>query len=147
MFPGRNSRLDSINAAILNIKLVNFKKTIFKRNVLAKIYFNELKNINEIKLFKLDKINAHSFHQFVIRTEYRDQLREFLTKKGVETMVHYPYMLNEIKFFKNYKILNKSNNLGKKILSLPISEEHTKREIIYVSQLIKEYFGKFKFLN
>ena len=93
-------------------------------------------------MFKLSAENSHSFHQFVIRTNYRDELRAFLKNNGVETMVHYPYMLNELKFFKNKINLNKSKNLGKKILSLPISEEHTKKEILYVSKMIQNFFEK-----
>ena len=57
-------------------------------------------------------------------------------------MIHYPYMLNELKFFKNRKNLPKSKNLGKKILSLPISEEHTKKEIIFVCKMIKKFFSR-----
>jgi dTDP-4-amino-4,6-dideoxygalactose transaminase len=142
LFSGRNSRLDTINAAVLNIKLFHYKTVIKKRNQIAKIYFKELKNISNLKLSKLSDENSHSFHQFVIRTNYRDKLRAFLNNKGVETMVHYPYMLNELKFFKNKMNLIKSKNLGKKILSLPISEEHTKKEILYVCKMIQNFFEK-----
>jgi dTDP-4-amino-4,6-dideoxygalactose transaminase len=142
LFSGRNSRLDTINAGVLNIKLLYYKEVIKKRNQIAEIYFKELKNISNLKMFKLSAENSHSFHQFVIRTNYRDELRAFLKNNGVETMVHYPYMLNELKFFKNKINLNKSKNLGKKILSLPISEEHKKKEIIYVCKMIKTFFEK-----
>tara|TARA_Y100000389_G_C17368406_1_gene467631 strand:- start:8 stop:1102 length:1095 start_codon:yes stop_codon:yes gene_type:complete len=142
LFSGRNSRLDTINAGVLNIKLPHYKSVIKKRNQIAKIYFKELKNIGNLEMFKLRTENSHSFHQFVIRTNYRDKLKAFLNNNGVETMVHYPYMLNELKFFKNRINLIKSKNLGKKILSLPISEEHTKKEIIYVCKVIKTFFEK-----
>ena len=142
LFSGRNSRLDTINAGVLNIKLLDYKAVIKKRNQIAKIYFKELKNIGNLEMFKLRAENLHSFHQFVIRTNYRDKLKAFLNNNGVETMVHYPYMLNELKFFKNRINLIKSKNLGKKILSLPISEEHTKKEIIYVCKVIKTFFEK-----
>ena len=140
LFSGRNSRLDTINAAVLNIKLLHYKKVIKKRNQIAKIYFKELKNINNFKMFKLNTKDTHSFHQFVIRTNHRDRLRVFLNNKGIETMIHYPYMLNELKFFKNKTTLIKSKNLGKKILSLPISEDHTIKEIAYVCKMIKNFF-------
>jgi dTDP-4-amino-4,6-dideoxygalactose transaminase len=64
----------------------------------------------------------------------------FLKIRGVETMIHYPYMLNELKFFQNKKKLSKSYNLGKKILSLPISEEHTAKEIRHVCSVVKIFF-------
>ena len=139
-FSGRNSRLDSIQAAILNIKLKNYKKVIQKRNLLANIYFKELSELKNIKLFKLDKKNLTVFHQFVIRTSNRDKLKKFLEKNKIHTMIHYPYMLNELKFFNYKKKLNKSYNLGKKILSLPISEEHTEKEIKFITSKIKKFY-------
>ena len=141
-FSGRNSRLDTINCSILNIKLKNYKKVIHKRNFLAKTYFKELKNLNEIKLYNLRSKNLSTFHQFVIRTELRDQLKSYLLKNGIETMIHYPYMLNELGFFKDKKKLKKSYKLGQKILSLPISEEHSKKEAIYVARSIKNFFSE-----
>lgn len=142
-FAGRNSRLDTIHAEVLNIKLKNYNKNVLKkRNILAKRYFKKLKKINEIKLFKLDKKNVSSFHQFVIRTKKRNQLIDFLTKKKIQTMVHYPYMLSEMKFLNYKKNLKNSKNLGKFILSLPISEEHSLKEIDYVSKSIKEFFNR-----
>ena len=126
----------------MNLKLKNYKKSLIKRNVLAKNYFQNLKEVKEIELFKLNKKNYHSFHQFVVRTNKRDQLQSFLKSKGVETMIHYPYMLNELNFFKNKLKLKKSDKLGQKILSLPISEEHKLSEIKYISNLIKMFFKK-----
>ena len=57
-------------------------------------------------------------------------------------MIHYPYMLNELSFFKYKKRFKNSNQLGKKILSLPVSEEHTKKEINYVTNTINSFFQK-----
>ena len=141
IFSGRNSRLDTINAAVLNIKLKNYSKVVKRRNELASIYFKGLKTIKNVELFKLNKKNTHSFHQFVIRTKKRDQLASFLKKNEIQTMVHYPYMLNELKFF-NGKNVKKAKDLGNKILSLPISEEHTDNQIKYVVQKINSYFRK-----
>ena len=142
-FPGRNSRLDSIHSAVLNIKLKNYKFVIRKRNKLANIYFKKLKSIKEISLFRLNKNCSYAFHQFVIRVDKnRDNLIKYLKKNKIDTMIHYPYMLNELKFFPKGNNLKNSKNLGKKIISLPISEEHTEREINYVSKKIEEFFKK-----
>tara|TARA_Y100001958_G_C21222847_1_gene548191 strand:- start:1066 stop:2166 length:1101 start_codon:yes stop_codon:yes gene_type:complete len=138
-FSGRNSRLDTINAAVLNIKLKSYLQVIKKRNELSKIYFQKFKVIDDIKSFKLDKKNTHSFHQFVIRTKYRNKLATYLKMNNIQTMVHYPYMLNELKFFNKMKLRN-AKNLGKKILSLPISEEHSKNEILYVAEKVQKFF-------
>ena len=138
---GYNSRLDTIQAAVLNIKLKNYKKVIRIRNELAQIYFDELQNLKQVKLFKLKNSNTYAFHQFVIRTSKRDQLAKYLKKNKIQTMVHYPYMLNEIRFFPKSKNLIKSKNLGKKILSLPISEEHSKKDIKYIAKKINFFFN------
>ena len=144
-FPGRNSRLDSLQCFILSTKIQTYEKKIKKRNKLAKIYLNQLKNISEIKVPILDfKKNFNSFHQFVIRVEKkRDNLIKFLNKNKIGTMIHYPYMLNELKFYKKNKGVNSLNNskkIGKKIISLPISEEHSEREIVYVCNKIKNFY-------
>lgn len=139
-FSGRNSRLDTIQAAVLRIKLKNYLNVIKKRRYLSNIYFKELTNISDLKLFRLKNVNQSSFHQFVIRTEFRNKLRLFLAKSGIETMIHYPYMLNSLKFFGKKNFLVNSDNLGKKILSLPISEEHTVRQIIFVCKKIQQFF-------
>ena len=58
-------------------------------------------------------------------------------------MIHYPYMLNELKFFPKSNLYN-CTKLGDKILSLPISEEHSKKEIKYVSNKIISFFKNYK---
>lgn len=142
---GRNSRLDSMQALILKEKLKFYNKKLFKRIYLARIYLRTLADEKNIILPILNfKNHQNSFHQFVIRLEKRDELREFLKKNGISTMIHYPYMLNELKFYKNNsgnKSLKNSIKLGKKILSLPISEEHTEKEITYVCHMIKKFFN------
>tara|TARA_Y100001958_G_C21238351_1_gene565356 strand:- start:1386 stop:2480 length:1095 start_codon:yes stop_codon:yes gene_type:complete len=142
-FSGRNSRLDTIQSAVLNIKLKSYNKVISLRNKLSKIYFKKLKKINGIKVFETKKNNTYSFHQFVIKTKKRNKLRSYLLNKKIDTMIHYPYMLNELKFFPNAKLKN-CKRLGDQILSLPISEEHTAKEIEYVSNKIIDFFNKKK---
>ena len=92
-------------------------------------------------MFKLNKNNFNVYHQFVLRTDKREKLKNFLEKNGIQTMIHYPYMLNELDFFNYKKKLLKCKNLGSKILSLPISEEHSEKEINYVANKIKQFFN------
>ncbi len=143
-FPGRNSRLDCVNSAVLDIKLRTYSKVVKKRNLLANTYYENLKKIKEIKLFNLNKKNVSSYHQFVIRTNKRDLLKSYLENNKIGTMIHYPYMLNQIKFFKYKKKLTNSKNLGNKILSIPISEEHSLKEIKIVAKKINDFFLKKK---
>jgi dTDP-4-amino-4,6-dideoxygalactose transaminase len=142
-FPGRNSRLDTIQAYILKTKLPFYKKKISRRNQLARIYISNLKRTKGINIPVLDfRKNYNTFHQFVIRLNLRNELQEFLKKNGVDTMIHYPYMLNELSFYKKNKgsnNLKNSKRLGDKILSLPITEEHTNKEIKYICKKINEF--------
>ena len=143
---GKNSRLDAIQSAILDIKLKTFNKDILNaRTKLAKIYFKELKEIKEIQLIKKKKYAINAYHQFVIRTAQRDKLKKYLSLRNIQTMIHYPQMLPELKIFKKQKGLKKIFNakkLGNKILSLPISQDHSVNEIKYISKEIKNFFNK-----
>ena len=70
-------------------------------------------------------------------------LKKYLAKNNIDTMIHYPYMLNQLDFFPR-KTLKNSKNLGNKILSLPISEEHSKKEIEFVSDKVIDFFYNIK---
>ena len=139
---GRNSRLDTIQADILIKKMNNLNNLLLKRKILANVYYDQLKNINELNCVKKNSFSNFSYHQFVIRTRHRDLLMNFLKKNKIETMIHYPKMLTEISFLKKFndKKLNNSFKLGSYILSLPISEEHSVSEVIYVTKKIKSFF-------
>ncbi len=141
LFSAGNSRLDCIHAAVLDVKLDNYKKVLKKRNFLANIYFKELSKIKDLNLLKKNQKNIYSFHQFVIKLKKRNKLMNYLKKNNIDTMIHYPYMLNELKFFPNTKNIKNSKNLGKKILSLPISEEHSSKQIYYISKKIINFFN------
>tara|TARA_B100000035_G_C20990188_1_gene549782 strand:+ start:319 stop:1446 length:1128 start_codon:yes stop_codon:yes gene_type:complete len=146
-FVGRNSRLDSLQCFVLSTKIEKYNIKIRRRNLFAKIYLKKLKDIKGLYLPILDfKNNYNTFHQFVLRvSKKRDELIKFLNKSKIQTMIHYPYMLNDLKFYKNCKGINtlkNSKNLGKHILSLPISEEHSISEINYVCKKIKNFFNK-----
>ena len=142
---GRNSRLDTIQSAILSLRLTHYRKALKKRNLIAKLYEKELCDINELIIPTINKGSYHAYHQYVIRTNRRNELREYLKQRKIDTMIHYPYMLSELKIFKTasgIKNLKNSNKLGDKILSLPISEEHSIQEIIFVINKIKMFFSK-----
>ena len=144
---GRNSRLDSIQASVLNVKLKHYEKALKIRIRNSSIYSKNFKKINELSLYKVPKNYQISYHQYVIRlNKNRDKLMKYLNKKNIETMVHYPKMLNELNIFKKYvkknqKFLN-SKKLGSKILSLPISEDHNEKDIKKVINLVKSFFNK-----
>ena len=145
-FVGRNSRLDVFNATVLIEKIKNYRKVISKRLELSKVYDQKFKKNKNITTFKYKKNLTYVFHQYVIKvnSKFRNDLIKYLSKRNIQTMIHYPYMLNELKFFNFNKKLKNANNLGNKILSLPISEEHTKKEINYVADQVNTFFRNIK---
>lgn len=141
---GINSRLDGIQAAILSAKLPHILNWTNERIRVADIYFKLLADVKEITLPIVRPNSVHSFHLFVIRTEKRDELQEFLKENGVETAIHYPIALPNMNA---YKYLNHqfsdfpiASNYQSRILSLPIYPELTENQIEYISNLIITFF-------
>jgi dTDP-4-amino-4,6-dideoxygalactose transaminase len=89
---GRNSRLDGMQAAVLNVKLPHLNKWVDARNDLAMIYLDSINNTN-FGLPKLKIGQDHAWHLFVIRSNKRDELKNYLKENGVETAIHYPTAL------------------------------------------------------
>ena len=145
---GINSRLDSIQASLLNKKIEHLKNFNFKRKKIAKIYISKLIDNDQIELPKIRHLTDHTFHQFVIkvkRNSHRNLLMKFLKTKGIETSLHYPKMLFNLKPFKKFKgrdRFNNSNSAEKKIISLPIHPFLKKEEAQYVSNQINIFFKK-----
>ena len=142
-FLGRNSRLDGIQAAILIEKLKYLDEDTINRQNHAKIYNEKLKETKNITL-PLKKIGHHVYHQYCIQainqngTIFRDKLQKELAEEGVESRVFYPETLPSIDFLNTDKRLKTNcpvaEKLTKSILSLPISPELTKEEILYVCE-------------
>ena len=138
---GRNSRLDTIQAAILSVKLKSLKKVISKRNQNAKIYFKNLKNNKKIILPKVAKNIIHAFHLFVIRVEKRNELINILKINNIEFGIHYPKALHKLKAYRYIKQDTKNFYSGKidsKILSLPIHEHLNKSQILKICKIINK---------
>ena len=87
---GVNSRLDELQAAVLNVKLAQLSKRNWMRQSIATRYLKQLADVPEIQLPLTIKDAVHVYHLFVIRTKYRDALRKYLQKNGIHTMIHYP---------------------------------------------------------
>lgn len=144
---GRNSRLDPLQAVVLNEKLKKLNSDIKKKIKLSKVYYKKLgKLTNFIKLPEVKSNETHSFHQFVIICKKRNMLQRYLKNNNIETMVHYPQMLCDMKIFSTTRDVKKikfAKNLGKKILSLPISSDHSLREIEFISDKIIKFYSQF----
>lgn len=143
---GTNSRLDAIQSAILRVKLKYLKNWIKKRQEIAKYYDQNLKGVGDIITPEIFSNRTHTFHQYTIRTKHRDELKKFLEKNGIPTMIYYPIPLHLQPCFKylGYKKgdFPEAEKTSKEVLSLPIYPELSKKEQDFIIEKIKKFFKK-----
>jgi dTDP-4-amino-4,6-dideoxygalactose transaminase len=138
---GLNSRLDEIQAAVLNVKFPHIDKWNAKRREAA-YYYNELfKDVEEIQTPKELKDTYCVYHQYTIKAPARDQLVESLKQKGVMAMVYYPVPVHLQKAYcflkQNEGSLPKTEYATKLVLSLPIFPEITREQQNKVAEAVK----------
>lgn len=141
---GINSRLDTLQAAILKIKLKYLKEWNNKKLKLANYYNQKLKSLPFIITPYASRESVHIYHLYVIRTPKRDELAKFLTSVGVQTGVHYPIPLHLQKSLKTlgYKRghFPIAERLSTETLSLPMYPELTFGEQEFIIKSIKKFF-------
>lgn len=140
LFKGVNSRLDEIQACVLRIKLKYIDIENEKRRKVAEYYRKNISNL-KIVLPKVNNEDSHVWHLFVIRTEERDRLQNYLSQNGVETLIHYPIPPHLQKAYSEwdettYKITEK---IHKEVLSLPMSPLLKMDDAKEISDLINRY--------
>jgi len=148
-YVGLNSRLDSIQAAILKVKLKYLDSYNEKRKKAAEIYNNFLKNRSDIIVpFIKGEIDSHVYHQYTIRVDSkeRDLLASFLQNNKIPYGIYYPVPLHLQKAyaknqFKNENFIN-TNKVVKEVISLPMHTELTFDQIEYISNKIIEFLKK-----
>lgn len=143
---GVNSRLDTIQAAILNIKLKYLDTYSKTRRSLADRYDQLLACISEIETpFRLHN-STHVFHQYTIQVKNtkRDALKDYLEKAGIPSMIYYPVPLNEQEAFKSIGSVVGSLMTTKKlcmsVLSLPMHTELTEDQQLFIAEHIQSFF-------
>jgi dTDP-4-amino-4,6-dideoxygalactose transaminase len=145
---GINSRLDEIQAAILNIKFKYLPEWIEQKREKAELYNKLFKeNLGDKVVTPYEApYNYHTYHQYTIRVQERDALKQYLSDSGIGTAVYYPLPLHLQKCFENlgYKIddFPISEMASKEVLSLPIYPELEESEQEEVVEEISEFFGK-----
>ena len=137
---GYNSRLDELQAAFLNVKLPYLDHENEIRRKIAKRYLNEITN-DKIILPTWDFTNNHVFHLFVIRTENRDDLQDYLMQNEIETLIHYPIPPHQQKALSNWNLLSFpiTEKIHREVLSLPISPVMTEDEVSFVVTILNQY--------
>jgi len=142
---GINSRLDGLQAAVLQTKLPYILKWTDQRIANAAYYDKALHNIENIVCPSVRPNTKHTYHLYVIRAKERDLLAKYLKENGIETAVHYPVPLP---LMEAYKYLNYtpedfpvSNKYKDEILSLPMYPELTQVEINYIAESIRNFYS------
>lgn len=143
---GVNSRLDSIQAAILSVKLKYFEKHIAARQAAAAWYDEHLKAIEGLHLPERVNYSTHSFHQYTIQTSRRNELQKFLKERGIPSMVYYPKVIH-LQDAYNYLGYKKgdfpvSEQMAETVLSLPMHTELTEEQLGYITDTIRKFFKK-----
>jgi len=142
---GMNSRMDTLQAAILSVKLKHLNDWNARRTELANLYKNLLAEVTQLALPNELPDSTHTYHIFCIQTQYRDSLKKYLAEHGVETLIHYP---KGLPFTPAYRHLHYTEaefpvtaQLQNQVLSLPLYAELKNEEVTYIAKLIRQYFS------
>lgn len=141
-FEGRNSRLDTLQAAILNAKLPCLEQWVRRRNEVARMYLDQLRGVGDLILPVVDIRARHAFHLFVVRTERRDDLAAHLRSSGVEVGIHYPIALPRLRAYAylgpgtECKI---ADSFAARVLSLPMGEHLADADVAMVCDAIRQF--------
>jgi UDP-2-acetamido-2-deoxy-ribo-hexuluronate aminotransferase len=141
---GVNSRLDTLQAAILNFKLSKLEQQLAIKKKLADQYLAELSTLKSLTLPKNYKDSIHTWHQFTIQVaaEDRDELKSFLSLNGIESMIYYPKPVCQQRAYQQYdRDFPIAKNLSTSVLSLPIHALMQPEDISYISTHIKKFFN------
>lgn len=141
-FEGRNSRLDSLQAAILSVKLSHLNNWLGQRNKIAEYYISELSDVGHITLPVKADWAHHVYHLFVIRSNRRNDLKQFLKEKNIQTGIHYPISLPKLAAYaycKQDREFFFANSADTQILSLPMGEHMEIEDAHYVASKVKAF--------
>jgi dTDP-4-amino-4,6-dideoxygalactose transaminase len=144
-----NSRLDAIQAAILNVKLNHLDEWTNRRRYFAELY---RKNISDLVNVPIDKPYEKAvYHTFIIQTEFRDALKDYLQKKGIDTKIHYPIPIHLQEAAKSLHYKKGDFPVAEKktsrILSLPVYPELTEDQVMHVIHSVQTFFKEKTFKN
>ncbi len=140
---GYNSRLDEVQAAVLRVKLRHLPSYIEARRTCANAYAAELRD-TDLVIPEEDDGRYHTYHLYVVRTAKRDALVEWLTARGVTTLIHYPVPLHLQEAYEPLQYhagdFPIAEQCSQEILSLPMFPELKKEEVTYVTNAIGDFF-------
>ena len=139
---GINSRMDEIQASILSVKMNYIDEIISERKKIANLYLRGIKN-EFIILPKTIDNSEHVFHLFVIKTDYRNELIDFLNKNEVEYQIHYPIPPHLSKCYIKQGFYNSdlpiTERNASQVLSLPLYNGISEHDITKVIQVLNDF--------
>ncbi|HUW54996.1 MAG TPA: DegT/DnrJ/EryC1/StrS family aminotransferase [Planctomycetota bacterium] len=142
---GKNSRLDALQAVILNVKMKHLREWNDTRRRLADYYTEEFSTVDEVTPPHVEGGGEHVFHQYVIRVPRRDELQTYLKHRGVATRVFYPVPLHLQPCFKSLGgkpgDFPEAERASREVLALPIYPGLTMEEQDYVIESIRRFFA------
>lgn len=140
IYKGVNSRLDEIQAAVLDVKLKHLDSDNNKRREISKYYRENIKNPKIILPETYDE-KSHVWHIFAVRTENRDEFQQYLTENNIQTIIHYPTPPHKQGAYKEWNDLSFpiTEEIHNTILSLPISPVMMGSEVEKVVEVVNEY--------
>ncbi|MFO8234028.1 MAG: DegT/DnrJ/EryC1/StrS family aminotransferase [Bacteroidales bacterium] len=145
---GVNSRLDTLQAAILDVKLKYLDEYNRRRRWAADYYDKMLANINEVKVPLRTAYSTHIFHQYTItlqNKEIRDTLKQYLKERAIPSMIYYPVPMHLQEAYMDEKNeqteLAVSKQLAETVLSLPMHTELDVEQLAYITEAIHEFFN------
>jgi UDP-2-acetamido-2-deoxy-ribo-hexuluronate aminotransferase len=142
---GVNSRLDTLQAAVLLVKLKFLDDYSARRNAVADFYDKELSDVEEIKIPARAPYSTHVFHQYTLQAQKRDQLKSFLERKGIPTMIYYPVPLHLQTAYRmsgfEEGAFPVTEMLSKTVISLPIHTEMSDDQLYIISNAVKEFYS------
>ncbi|RZG76957.1 DegT/DnrJ/EryC1/StrS family aminotransferase [Acinetobacter sp. WCHAc060025] len=141
---GVNSRLDEIQAAMLDVKLNFLDGETEHRRKIASLYLTKINNpLIQLPLNETNVNNKkqHVWHLFVIRTKYREALQKYLAENGIQTLIHYPIPPHKQQAYKEWNNLNFpiSEQIHEEVISLPIGPTLSLEDATKVAQLCNEF--------
>jgi dTDP-4-amino-4,6-dideoxygalactose transaminase len=141
IYQGLNSRLDEIQAAVLDVKLKYLDKENEIRRAIAERYIREIHNDKVILPQVPDDKTEHVWHVFVVRCLERDSLQKFLSDKGVQSLIHYPIPPHKQSAYKSWNDdrFPLSEEIHNQVLSLPISPILTEDEVGEVIHIVNQF--------
>lgn len=144
---GCNSRLDTIQAAVLRVKLKHLDEFSAARNKMADYYDQNLTGISEIQVPERTKNSTHVFHQYTLKVKNgkRDGLQKYLAEKEIPSMIYYPLPLYRQEAFQQYVeegfSLPVTEQLCSEVISLPVHTEFDQEVLDYIISEVKNYFN------